>query len=96
MTSVDWVIGQGVTHKTADKAKLAKAEGGYHEVSVMLPLDGEQKLAFTFVADTDRIDGWLYPYTWYKRLVLAGAREHGFPGEYIAPMPRVPQSTTSS
>jgi hypothetical protein len=37
-----------------------------------------------FVADRDRIDDWLYPYTWYKRFVAAGAREHGFPPAYVA------------
>jgi gamma-glutamylcyclotransferase len=67
----------------ADKQKLVKAEGGYHEVSLRLPVDGELKLGFTFVANPSQIDNYLYPYDWYKRLVLAGAREHRFPSAYV-------------
>ena len=43
-------------------------------MSVRFPVDGEQKLGFTFVADKDQINERLFPYTWYKRLVVAGAR----------------------
>jgi AIG2-like family len=68
----------------ADKQKLVQAEGGYHEVALRFPVDGELKLGFTFVANADRIDPYLFPYTWYKRYVLAGAKEHKFPSAYIA------------
>jgi hypothetical protein len=37
-----------------------------------------------------RIDTYLYPYTWYKRYVLAGAREHDFPPAYIAEIEAAP------
>jgi len=71
-----------------DKLKLAKAELGYHELPLWLPVDGEQKLGFTFVADADQIDN-LFPYTWYKRFVVAGAKEHDFPSAYIAQLEAV-------
>jgi hypothetical protein len=70
--------------KHADKQRLVQGEGGYHEVPLRLPVDGELKLGFTFVANPDRIDTHLVPYTWYKRYVLAGAKEHDFPPAYIA------------
>lgn len=89
-TSEDHVVWGAIYQMTAaDKEKLRKAEAGYHEVSLRLPVDGELKLGFTFVADKDQIDDWLYPYTWYKRFVIAGAREHGFPPDYLAEIERV-------
>jgi hypothetical protein len=79
---VVWGTIYQVTH--ADKLKLAKCEVGYHEVPLRLLVDGEPKLGFTFVANPDQIDTYLYPYTWYKRYVVAGAREHKFPSAYIS------------
>jgi hypothetical protein len=79
---VVWGAIYQVTHE--DKAKLIQCEIGYHEIPLRFPVDGELKLGFTFVANPDQIDKWLHPYTWYKRYVLAGAREHDFPQCYIA------------
>lgn len=74
----------------ADKQRVARAEIGYHEVPLRLPVDGELKLGFTFVADADQIDTYLFPYTWYKRYVVAGAQKHHFPQDYIAQIEAVP------
>jgi gamma-glutamylcyclotransferase len=30
------------------------------------------------------------PYDWYKALVIAGAREHGLPADYIAALAAAP------
>jgi gamma-glutamylcyclotransferase len=30
------------------------------------------------------VDAGLPPYSWYKALVLAGARQHGLPVDYVA------------
>jgi hypothetical protein len=68
----------------SDKRNLAAVEVGYHEQPLMLPIDGVQRLGFTYLADQEQVDESLRPYHWYKRLVLAGAREHGFPADYIA------------
>jgi hypothetical protein len=40
--------------------------------------------ADAYKATPDAIDETLIPYNWYRDLVLAGAREHGFSAEYIA------------
>ncbi|MGD9592678.1 MAG: gamma-glutamylcyclotransferase [Candidatus Berkiella sp.] len=39
--------------------------------------------AFTYVAYKDNIFEDLVPYTWYKKLILSGAKEHQLPAEYI-------------
>jgi soluble lytic murein transglycosylase-like protein len=40
-------------------------------------------MGFTYVADKEQLDHSLRPYKRYQRFVLAGAREHGFPPDYI-------------
>jgi gamma-glutamylcyclotransferase len=37
----------------------------------------------TYRAQASHIDDELLPFSWYKDLVLAGCRLHGFPNEYI-------------
>jgi len=89
-TTDDHVVWGAIYRLTlADKRKLATFEVGYQERSLMLPVDGVQKLGFTFIADTTHIDRSLRPYKWYKRLVVAGAREQGFPSEYIDEIDRI-------
>lgn len=69
------------THKT----RLDRIEGlggGYAEKRVaVLTGKGETREAFTYCATN--IDTNLDPYHWYKGHVLIGAREQGFPEEYI-------------
>jgi hypothetical protein len=45
---------------------------------------GRRRKVLTYLAISDYIDDSLKPYGWYKDFVLAGAREHGLPPEYIA------------
>ena len=70
-----------------EKEALDKAEGkgsGYCEELVQFPLNGETYTPYVYVAQSTHIDPTLVPYNWYKSLVIAGARYHGFPTEYIA------------
>ena len=70
-----------------EKEALDKAEGkgsGYCEQLVQFPLNGETYTPYVYVAQSTHIDPTLAPYDWYKSLVIAGARYHGFPTEYIA------------
>jgi gamma-glutamylcyclotransferase len=47
--------------------------------------DGAGNLeAFTYIGNEDFLDPNLKPYDWYLRLVVAGAREHALPDEYVA------------
>lgn len=69
-----------------DKQTLDYYEGhgfGYLSKTIEITtLDGESIDALTYYAiDIDIIQR---PYHWYKEHVLRGAREHGFPEEYIA------------
>lgn len=55
----------------------AKAE----DDNKLLPLSGA--FAFTYIAYKDNVFEDLVPYTWYKELVISGAKEHHLPAEYI-------------
>src|SRR5258708_11459367 len=70
----------------SEKTLLDKAEGlgkGYVEehVEVLAPSGGVS--AYAYVAETAFIDESLKPYTWYKDLVISGAKGHGLPPDYI-------------
>ena len=70
----------------AELALLDAFEGcgaGYERQAVrVMPDAGGAVTALTYVAT--RIDARLRPFDWYLRHVLAGAREHGLPADYVA------------
>ena len=43
-----------------------------------------------YLAQPDSVDSGLLPYGWYRDLVVAGAREHALPADYIARFARQP------
>ncbi len=45
--------------------------------------------AFTYFAAESHLANDLKPYDWYAKLVLAGARYHGFPPDYVAAIEQV-------
>ena len=71
----------------ADWVSLDRAESrgvGYERMSVEVePRDGSRLLISAYFARDDHIDSRLKPYTWYRDLVVAGAREHDLPAAYI-------------
>lgn len=76
-----------------EKAALDVAEGkgnGYCEQLMKFSLNGEAYTPYVYVAQSTHIDSTLVPYHWYKDLVLAGARYHGLPDEYIASIEATP------
>ena len=76
-----------------DKPHLDAAEGpGYRERIAKYPVNGETYRSFTYIARSTHIAPDLAPYHWYKELVLAGARYHGFPGQYIARIEATPST----
>lgn len=82
----------GVVYELAaiEKPRLDAAEGlghGYDEMQVSLGYASGSTTAWTYCATA--IDTSLRPYSWYKALVVAGAREHGLPGDYIDWLDRV-------
>ncbi len=79
----------GVVFEIDDEEKpaLDRAEGvahGYCEENVTVrDLNSVPHEVFTYVADAATIDVSLRPYSWYKRFVVEGARQHGLPAGYI-------------
>jgi len=83
----------GVLYKIAkhEKTKLDHAEGlgaGYEEIEIEI-LCGSSRETATAYRATDT-DSSLRPYTWYRALVIAGAKEHRLPAPYIAGLESVP------
>jgi hypothetical protein len=76
-----------------EKTALDRAEGkggGYCEQVLQVTIDGLQYAPYLYAARASHIDPSLLPYHWYKRLVLAGARYHGFPAAYVAAIEATP------
>jgi len=92
--SNDSAVSYGVLYEllARDKPSLDAIEGlgnGYREALVQLQLDGTSYEPFVYVADMLYIDSSLRPYHWYKEIVLAGARYHRLPDDYIAELAAV-------
>jgi gamma-glutamylcyclotransferase len=71
----------------AEKPALDDAEGldrGYEEAMVDVITANATVKALAYVASAGATDPARRPYHWYKRLVLAGAIEHGLPAATIA------------
>jgi len=85
----------GVVYSLAaeEKASLDQAESlgcGYNVVTQSLGLlAGAVHEVFFYVADSAYIDHALWPYTWYKNLVIEGARIHRLPSAYIEHLEQV-------
>lgn len=88
----------GVLYEIAndDKRALDSAEGlgaGYEEIEIEVLCGGHPITAKAYRAtDTDPA---LWPYTWYRALVIAGAKEHSLPASYIARLESVPANQDS-
>ena len=74
----------------ADLDKLDKGEGGYRRVRLPIRLtDNTPADAWVYVARKPNDDSALRPYTWYKRFLVEGAREHALPPDYIDQLERI-------
>ena len=83
----DRVFGVVYRMAAAERANLDRAEGlgaGYLRVELTVRVEGAAQPVFSYRAQDGHIDDALAPFTWYHRLVLAGARHHGLPADYIA------------
>ncbi len=66
-----------------DKRVLDAIEGlgnGYAGISLSIPGFGD---CSSYIAEASHTDESLAPYDWYRELVLAGARAHSFPVDYL-------------
>lgn len=57
---------------------------GYSREQLRLRMNGRVLDALVYLANESHVVESLEPYDWYKGLVLAGAREHGFPVDYLS------------
>jgi type I restriction enzyme S subunit len=73
-----------------DLSKLDRGEGGYRREQLQIRLsDNANATAWVYVAKKPSDDPALRPYTWYKRFLIEGAREHSLPAEYIATLENI-------
>ncbi len=70
-----------------EKPLLDKAEGlgkGYYEEYIPIKTKTDEGIyLLTYIAEDSYIDKKLIPYSWYKTLVIEGAKENGLPKKYI-------------
>lgn len=67
-----------------DKLALDRIEGlGDGYAAVLLDISPFGNCA-SYVAQESHVDDFLQPYDWYRELVLAGVRFHGFPHDYVS------------
>jgi len=73
-----------------DKKNLDKGEGGYKPVKFPVRLEDNSTVeAWVYVAKKPDNDPALRPFTWYKRFLVEGAREHELPPDYIAKLENI-------
>lgn len=74
----------------AELAVLDEGEVGYHRVQLPVTTpEGAQHEAWVYLASRPSSDADLRPYTWYKRFLVEGAREHALPPDYIATLENI-------
>jgi gamma-glutamylcyclotransferase len=92
----DVVWGVAYEMGVGDKASLDRAEGlgqGYGERVVKIFTQAGRLSTLTYYATS--IAPGIRPYDWYRDLVIAGAREHELPKEYLRMLEKVATVTDS-
>ena len=82
----DIVHGAVFSMARAEMRLLDRVEGvghGYWRVARPLSVAGRPIRVFYYLAQADFIQENLAPFDWYHALVLAGARGHRFPADYL-------------
>jgi len=82
----DIVHGAVFSMARAEVRLLDRVEGvghGYWRVARPLSVGGRPIRVFYYLAQADFIQEDLPPFDWYHALVLAGARGHRFPADYL-------------
>src|ERR1700730_3108634 len=63
---------------------LDRAETGYTRIEIEVLRKGAPLIsAASYITNPANINSQLCPYTWYRDLVVAGARQHNLPAAYI-------------
>jgi hypothetical protein len=68
----------------AELPLLDELEKGYHHQGLLVVLpDNTTQRALGYVADAENINDTLKPYSWYHKLITAGAEQNRLPKEYV-------------
>ncbi|MDJ0848111.1 MAG: gamma-glutamylcyclotransferase family protein [Myxococcota bacterium] len=81
----------GVVYAIRDEhwPALDACEAGYERLRVGVHTERERVLAWTYVSQKLAEDP--VPFSWYKRLIVEGAREHGLPGPWLRFLESLPE-----
>ena len=78
----------------AQRDMLDEIEGsGYASRDVSVSTRSGTLTAYAYLARVEHVDADLQPFSWYKAIVVAGARAHGLPAHYIERLAAVCAST---
>lgn len=85
-------VAWGVVYRidTAARATLDRIEGVGHGYCVESWHDADLGECFFYRAQATALDATLLPFDWYHAYVLAGARHHRLPSDYLAAIAAVP------
>ncbi len=81
----------GVLYRVSERQldELDRFEGGYTRLVLEVHTGDVTHRAWTYVSL--RLTEDPRPFDWYKQLMLAGAREHGLPEEWLARLHALPE-----
>lgn len=68
---------------------LDDGEKGYDRVKMLVRINGLAVEAWVYLASNPDNDPMLRPYSWYKRFLVEGAREHAITSVYIAQLEQI-------
>lgn len=72
-----------------DLQLLDDGEKGYSRVKLAVSVNGVAAGTWVYIASNPDNDPALRPYSWYKRFLVEGAREHAIPPEYVAELEQI-------
>jgi gamma-glutamylcyclotransferase len=72
-----------------DLQLLDEGEKGYSRVKLPVLANNVAVDAWVYIASSPDNDPALRPYSWYKRFLVEGAREHAIPPEYVAELEQI-------
>ena len=92
----DQVHGAIFSIDAADVPKLDKKERcgyGYEKANLTVAAGQTTAEVWSYLAQPSHVDSNLWPYDWYKEMVLRGAIFHDFPEAYLDSIRSVPSKT---
>jgi gamma-glutamylcyclotransferase len=76
-----------------ERHRLDRVEGlgrGYELLRAQVRTPNGPRVAFTYTGSAGSLDDTVRPYSWYKRILVRGARQNQLPQAYINQLQSVP------